>query len=297
MNNKERVIDIMKEQIKEHIKEYIIITLGCILASIAVEYFYVPAHIIAGGITGIAIVINYHMPSLPIGMLMMVMNVVLFTIGFRFIGGNFGAKTIYASFGVSGTIWLLEIVMKPHALTNDVLLSAIIGTLLLGTGLGIVFSQNASTGGTDIIAKILNKYFHFNLGRSMQAVDFLVVILAGITFGIATALYAVVCVLLNGIIIDKVIEGFTSVKAVMIFSNNSQQIQKYIIDEIDRGCTAFEGQGGFTGIKNSVIYSVMDRTQLIKLRTYIKKNYSDSFIIVSEAHEVLGEGFQSMQNG
>jgi len=282
--------------VKERIKEYLIITLGFILVSIAVEYFYVPVHITGGGITGIAIVINYHIPSLAIGMLMMVMNVVLFIIGFRFIGGNFGAKTIYASFGVSGTIWLIEMVLKPHALTNDVLLSAIIGTLLLGTGLGIVFSQNASTGGTDIIAKILNKYFHFNLGKSMQAVDILVVILAAVTFGIATGLYAVVCVFLNGIIIDKVIEGFTSVKAVMVFSNKSEYIQKYIINEIDRGCTAFEGQGGFTGTKNSVIYSVMDRTQLIKLRTYIKKNHPDSFIIVSEAHEVLGEGFRNIQN-
>jgi uncharacterized membrane-anchored protein YitT (DUF2179 family) len=281
---------------QEKIKEFLIITLGFILVSIAVEYFYVPAHINAGGITGIAIIINNYMPSLPIGMLMMVMNVVLFMIGFLFIGGNFGAKTIYASFGVSGTIWLIEMVIKPHALTNDVLLSAIIGTLLLGTGLGIVFSQNASTGGTDIIAKILNKFFHLDLGKSMQAVDILVVILAGITFGIATALYAVICVLLNGIIIDKVIEGFTSVKAVMVFSNNVEKIQIYIINEIDRGCTAFEGKGGFTGNKNSVIYSVMDRTQLIKLRTFIKRNYPDSFIIVSEAYEVLGEGFQTIQN-
>lgn len=281
---------------KEKIKEFLIITLGFILASIAVEYFYVPVHITGGGITGIAIVINYHMPSLPIGMLMMVMNVVLFIIGFLVIDGNFGAKTIYASFGMSGTIWLIETILKPHDLTNDVLLSAIIGTLLLGTGLGIVFSQNASTGGTDIIAKILNKFFHLDLGKSLQAVDISVVILTGITFGIATALYAVVCVFLNGILIDKVIEGFTSVKAVMVFSNNSEHIQKYIINEIDRGCTAFEGQGGFTGNKRSVIYSVMDRTQLIKLRTYIKKNHPDSFIIVSEAHEVLGKGFQNLQN-
>jgi len=281
---------------KDRLKKFMIITLGFILVSIGVEYFYVPAHITGGGITGIAIVINYHMPSLPIGMLMMLMNVVLFIFGFRLIGSNFGVKTIYASFGVSGTIWLIEIFLKPHSLTNDVLLSALIGTLLLGTGLGIVFSQNASTGGTDILAKILNKYFHFELGKSLQAVDIFVVLLAGLTFGIATGLYAVVCVLLNGVIIDKVIEGFTSVKAVMVFSNNSQHIQKYIINELDRGCTAFEGQGGFTGTKSSVIYSVMDRTQLIKLRTYIKKNHPDSFLIVSEAHEVLGKGFQSIQN-
>ena len=281
---------------KEKIKEFLIITIGFILCSIAVEYFYVPVHINGGGITGIAIIINYHMPSLPIGMLMMVMNLVLFIVGFRFIGGNFGAKTIYASLGTSGAIWVIEAFFKPQVLTPDVLLSAIIGTLILGTGLGIVFSQNASTGGTDIIAKILNKYFHLELGKSMQAVDFCVVVFTGITFGIATALYAVLCVLLNGMVIDKVIEGFSSVKAVMVFSNNNEQIQKYIITEIDRGCTSFEGHGGYSNKKNSVIYSVMDRTQLVQLRRFIKKNHPEAFIIVSDAHEVLGNGFQSIQN-
>lgn len=281
---------------KEKIKEYLIITIGFILVSIAVQYFYVPAKINGGGITGIAIIINYYMPSLPVGMLMLVMNCILFAMGFWLIGGNFGAKTIYASFGLSGAIWFVEVFMKPHSLTNDVLLSAIIGTVLLGIGLGIVFSQNASTGGTDILAKILNKYFHLDMGKSMQSVDILVVISSGFAFGISTALYAVVCVLLNGVIIDNVIQGFASVKSVTIFSNDSQEIRDYIIKELDRGCTIFHGEGGYTGNKNSVVYSVMDRVELIKLRTYIKKKYPDAFIIVSEAHEVLGEGFQNIQS-
>lgn len=281
---------------KENLKEYLIITIGFILVSFAVQYFYVPAKITGGGITGIAIVINSYFPQLKIGLLMLALNAILFFVGFLLIGGNFGAKTLYASFGLSGSMWFIEAVMKPHSFTNDMLLSAIIGTLLLGTGLGIVFSQNASTGGTDIIAKILNKYFHLDMGKSMQAVDFLIVILGGLTFGISTALYAVVCIFLNGVLIDKVIEGFTSVKSVMVFSPSSEEIKKYIIHEIDRGCTVFEGQGGFTGKKNNVIYSVMDRTQLIKLRTYIKRHHPDSFIIVSEAHEVLGQGFQNIQS-
>lgn len=279
---------------KEKIKEYLIITLGFILASIAIAYFYVPVHISGGGISGAAIVLNHYLPALPIGMLMTIMNLFLFIIGFVFIGGNFGIKTIYASFGMSGAMWFIEVVLKPHAFTNDVFLSAIIGTLLLGTGLGIVFSQNASTGGTDIIAKIINKYIHLDIGKSMQVVDVFIVILVALTFGIATSLYAIVCVFLNGIIIDQVVEGFSSVKAVIVFSNNSESIQKYIINEVDRGCTAFEGQGGFSGDKKSVIYSVMDRNQLMQLRTYIKRNHPDSFIIVSDAKEVLGTGFQNV---
>lgn len=281
---------------KENLREYLIITLGLILVGIAIEYFYVPAKITGGGITGVAIVINHYFSSIPVGMSMLVMNAILFVIGFLLLGGSFGAKTLYASFGLSGFTWFVETVFKPHSLTNDMLLSAIIGTLLLGTGLGIVFSQNASTGGTDILAKILNKYFHLDMGKSMQAVDFLVVIAGGLTFGISTALYALVCIFLNGVVIDKIIEGFTSVKSVMVFSPSSEIIKEYIITDINRGCTVFKGEGGFTGNQNNVVYSVMDRTQLIKLRTYIRKHHPDSFIIVSEAHEVLGQGFQSIQN-
>lgn len=281
---------------KEVTKEFLIITFGFILVGIGVQYFYVPANINGGGITGIAMIINYHMPHLPMGMLMMVMNGILFIIGFALLGGNFGAKTIYASFGLSGAMWFIEKVMKPHALTHDVLLSAIIGTILLGIGLGIVFSQNASTGGTDIIAKILNKYFQIDMGRSMQLVDSMVVILTALTFGIATALYSVVCIFFNGMIIDKVIEGFASVKAVMVFSKSSGEIKKYIIEEIDRGCTVFQCEGGYTGNRNDVVYSVMDRVQLLQLRTYIKKKYPDAFIIVSDAHEVLGKGFQNINS-
>ena len=224
----------------EKIKEFFMITIGVILVSIAVQYFYVPSKITGGGITGISMVINHNIPSLPIGMLMMGMNIILFILGFLLIGGHFGGKTLYASFSLSGIMWFIEKVMKPTGFTNDILLSAIIGTLLLGLGLGIVFYQNASTGGTDIIAKILNQYLHLDMGKSMQAVDILVVILAATTFGIEASLYSVVVVLLNGVIIDRVIEGFSSVKSVMVFSNNSENIKAHIIDEIDRGCTVFE---------------------------------------------------------
>lgn len=277
------------------IKEYFIITIGFILTSIGIQYFYVPSNITGGGITGVSMVINHCLPALPMGALMMIMNVVLFLLGFIAIGGNFGAKTIYASFGLSGSMWFIERVLKPQRLTNDVLLSAIIGTMMVGAGLGIVFSQNASTGGTDIIAKILNKYFHIDMGKSMQVVDALVVVLGGVTFGISRALYALICVILNGMIIDKIIEGFSSVKGVVIHSNNCEMISEYIIHDINRGCTLFEAEGGYTNEKTKMIYSVMDRTQLVKLRTFIKNNNPDAFIIVNTAHEVLGQGFQNIK--
>jgi uncharacterized membrane-anchored protein YitT (DUF2179 family) len=280
----------------DKIKEFFIITLGFILVSIAVQYFYVPNNISGGGITGIAMVINYYIPSIPMGLLMIIMNIILFIVAFFVVGGNFGGKTLYAAFGLSFSMWVIEKFLKPHALTTDPMLAAVIGTTMLGIGLGIVFSQNASTGGTDILAKILNKFFHWHMGRCMQSVDIIVVILCAMAFGISKGLYAVVCVMLNGIIIDKVIEGFNSAKAVAIFTNESDVIKSYIVNEVNRGCTVFEGKGGYTNEEKKVIYCVMDRTQLIKLRTYIKLVDKDAFIIVSEAHEVLGQGFKDIHN-
>lgn len=279
---------------KDKIREYVIITIGFILVSIGIEYFYVPANITAGGATGVSMVLHHYFRFLPLGSIMMVINAVIFILGFLLIGSNFGAKTIYASFGLSGSLWIMEKIWTPHNLTNDLLLASIVGTIIMGLGLGIVFSQNASTGGSDVIAKILNKYFHFDIGKCLQSVDVIVVILGFFTFGIQKALYALICVILNGLIIDKVLEGFTTVKSVAIFSEDSEAVKNYIIKEINRGCTVFEGKGGYTNAPSSVVYSVMDRTQLVKLRGFIKKNFPSAFIIVNESHEVLGQGFQSI---
>jgi uncharacterized membrane-anchored protein YitT (DUF2179 family) len=279
---------------KENIREILIITIGFILVALAVQYFYVPSNIAGGGITGIALVINHHFNFLSIGVLMLAMNIILFIVAFFLLGSSFGGKTLYASFGLSGAMWFIETFMKPVALTQDIMLSAVIGTIILGVGLALVFSQNASTGGTDILAKILNKFFHLDMGKCMQSVDMFVVILAGITFGISKGLYAVICVLLNGIIIDKVIEGFNACKEVTIIANEVDIIKHYITNKLDRGCTVFKAEGGYTGKINKIIYCVMERGELIRLRGYIKKVDPTAFVIVTDAHEVMGRGFGDM---
>lgn len=276
---------------KEKTKEIVIITIGFILVAIAVQYFYKPSKIATGGITGIAQIINYKNPKLSMGILMIVMNIILFIVAIFALGSGFGGKTLYAAFGLSGTMWFIETFMHPKALTQDVMLSAIIGTMLLGIGLALVFSQNASTGGTDILAKIINKYFHIDMGKSMQTVDMFVVILAGMTFGISTALYAVVCVTLNGIIIDKVIQGFNTCKEVKIITSEVDEIKEYITKEIERGCTVFKAEGGYTGAKSRVIYCVLERGEFIKLRNHVRKVDPTAFVIVGEAYEVMGSGF------
>ncbi|WP_297636229.1 YitT family protein [uncultured Clostridium sp.] len=279
----------------KNIKEYGIITLGMLLVVIAIQFFFIPNKITGGGVTGIAVVICEYFQGLNVGLVMGALNILLFIVAFIFIGKDFGGKTIYAAMGISVLNWFAEAFLKPQAITNDLMLSAITGSLLLGIGLGIVFTQDASTGGTDIIAKILNKFFHINMGKGMQMVDILVVVFSGITFGIEKAIYAAICVLLTGIIIDKVISGYNTCHQVIIFTNKTNYIKEYIIKEVDRGCTIFNGEGGYTGEKKNVIYCVLERSQLMKVRRFIKENEPDAFIIVNEAHDVLGKGFGKIE--
>lgn len=277
------------------LREYGLITIGFVLVALALQLFLVPNNIAAGGVSGIAIIINSVFPSISVGLLMLIMNALLFVVAFIVIGNKFGGKSIYASLGLSGLTWAMEkfnIVNK--ALTNDLLLASIFGTLLGGIGMAIVFNQNASTGGTDIIAKILNKFFHLNIGKALLAVDFIVTLFAAIAFGADVAMYALLCVIINGFVIDNVIEGINNSKEVLVISNSVKEIGDYIIKELDRSYTIFHGKGGYEGKDKQILYTVLYRKQFIKLKNFIKDTDSKAFITVSDSHEVLGEGFKDI---
>lgn len=280
---------------RETIKHYFIITLGIVIVAMALHLFLIPNDIAAGGVTGIAMVINHYMPILQVGQLMLAMNVILFIIAFVTIGSGFGVKTIYASIGLSGIIWALErwYPMK-QALTSDLLLAAIIGTMMSGLGMAVIFNREASTGGTDIIAKILNKYMHFDIGKALLITDFIVTLLAAATFGIDKGLYAFIAVITNGFIIDYSIAGFNIVMQVFIMTNRADIISEYIMHEMGRGVTFFTGQGGYSTKEMKIVYTVLSRKEFIKLRGYIREIDPKAFITVSDAHEVLGEGFKGI---
>lgn len=280
---------------KKYIREYTMVTMGYIILALAIKFFLAPNKIAGGGVTGIAIIINHLIPSFSVGSLMLIMNIILFIVGFIAIGGKFGAKTIYASLGLSGLISLLDNYISPEvALTHDLLLATLFGTFLSGIGMGIVFNANASTGGTDILAKILNKFIHLDIGKSLLVVDFVVAVAAGLTFSPEIGMYGLLSVILNGITIDTVIEGMNTCKAIIVMSSKNDLINRYIIEELDRGCTLFEGKGAYSGSKIDVLYTILDRKEFIKLRNYIREIDKKAFITVSEAHEVLGEGFKDI---
>ena len=275
---------------RESIKEFALITIGIFLVAISVVYFFEPNNIAAGGITGLAIVINHYIPFISIGPLVLMMDAILFIVALIVLGAKFGAKTIYSSFLLSTSMWIMQTFI-PINITNDLILATIFGTLISAVGMAIVFNANASTGGTDIIAKILNKFFHIEIGKSLLIVDFLVTLLGAVTFGINIGLYGLLAVIINGVVIDNIIAGFKTKSEITIISEKNKEISKFILDDLERGCTFIKGIGGFTGKDTSILYTVLDRNEFINLKNKIKEIDKNAFITVGEVHEVMGEGF------
>ncbi|KYH34964.1 hypothetical protein CLTEP_11280 [Clostridium tepidiprofundi DSM 19306] len=281
--------------IKKSIKEFAVITFGVALVACALYFFLMPDDIAAGGVNGLSMVINHFIPALPVGSLMLIMNVILFIVGFIVIGVGFGIKTIYASFALSGGIWLLEVICPHNApMTNDVLLNLILGILIQGVGMGIVFNANASTGGTDILAKILNKYTHIDIGKSLLMIDVSVTLFAGVAFGLSQGLYSLLSVIINGLVIDSAIEGLTAHREVMIVSDKTEIIKDFIINDLNRGATFYYGKGAYRGKDIEILDTIVDKKQFIRLKNYIKETDPTAFVKVQNVHETLGDGFKSI---
>lgn len=272
-------------------KEYTLITLGSALVALAIQLFFVPNKIAPGGVSGLGLIMNTLVPGMSVSTYVIIFNVVLFLLAFRLLGGGFGFKTVYASFSLSLFMWVIENVIKPESITDDLMLATLLGILLLGTGLGIVFNQDASTGGTDILAKILNKYTNLSMGLSMTIIDFMVVVLVAFFFGLERGLYAGLATFLNGMVINRVVGGFNEKKQVFIITRDKDEVRSFIVNDIERGATIFSGEGGYSGEENHVIYTVLSTKEFIHLKNYLRENHPDSFVTVSSTTEVLGQGF------
>lgn len=277
------------------IREYILITLGSVLVAVGIYYFLVPSNLAAGGVSGLAMVIGRFAPGLPIGLMMLGMNIILFIIAFIFLGSGFGAKTIYSSLSLSGMIWLLEKVFPiSNPITGDMFIELVFGILISAIGMGIIFNQNASTGGTDIIAKIINKYLHIDIGKSLLLSDFLITLLAAIAFDVKTGMYALLGVVMNGFVIDTVIEGLNVSKQVMIISSKPEATKEFILKELGRGATVYTAKGAFTDMEKEIITTTIGRKEVVKLKKFVKSIDKKAFMTIVDAHETLGEGFKDI---
>ena len=276
------------------LKEFFYITIGIILVAIGLEYFFFPNNIAAGGVSGFALVIQ-DIFNIDASIVMWICNIVLFILAFMLIGGSFGAKSVYAAFGLSTILSIIENLRLSFAITDNLILATVFGSVFTALGGAIVFNQGASTGGTSITAKLLSKYLNMDIGKGLLISDSVVIVLAIYNFGIELGLFGLIAVYLSSTLIDKFIDGINSCKQVIVFTSNVEMVSNYIIKDIDRGCTVFDGRGGYTGNRNSVIFTVLDRRQFIKLKQFIKENDSTAFITVNDATEVFGKGFSNIK--
>lgn len=277
---------------KNNLKSFMIIFIGAFLVAIGTHCFLVPNNIAAGGISGAAMIINELVPSLSVGNLMMIMEIILFITSIIVIGPVFGGKTFFCSFSIAGIVIVLEKILPMNGpLIKDVLVQLIFGIFICGFGMAIVFNEGASTGGTDIVAKILNKYFNISIGKSILAADIVVTMGALSIFGIEKGLYAILGVVINGLLIDKVIERMNMYNQVAIISNYSEIIKQYIMDTLNRTATIYEAKGAYGNNQKEVITTVVHRKQFAQLKQYIQKIDSEAFVTVNPIYEVLGNGF------
>ncbi len=276
---------------KNIIKQYILIAAGSFIVAFGVYYFMVPENLATGGISGLSIVLNNYLP-LPISLTNFILNIILLILGFIFLGREFGGKTIISVFFLSFFMYLMEVFYpSTKPVTDETLLNLICGIIITSMGLSIVFNQNASTGGTDILAKLFNKYFNLDMGKGLMAADIIVVILAFFTYGIQTGIIGAFGWFLNGIVVNYFIDGFSVKNEVVIITKHPKAVKDYIFEKLDRGVTVYKAEGGYTNESKDIIVTLLERKEYFTLKNELKKMDPESFIIVRAVQEVYGSGF------
>lgn len=275
-------------------KEFLLINFGLILVALGITLFKIPNNFATGGVSGIAIIVYKYFPTAPVGLIMLLINIMLMLIGLIIMGFDFGSKTVYSSFALSGMVWFFQrIIPLSKPLTGDAFIELIFAIALPGIGSAIIFNMGASTGGTDIVARILNKYTHINIGKTLLMSDFMITIAAGLVFGIRTGMYSVLGLVLKAFIIDLVIESLNVGKQVVIVSSKCDEISWFIIDELKRGATIHKAFGAYSGEEKQVITTVMNRKQAVRLRGFVSNTDDKAFVTISNTSEIIGKGFRN----
>ena len=283
----------MKSKAKQLILSYLVITVASAIYALGFDWCYAPNQIGFGGITGLAQVINAAVPALSIGLLVIILNIPLFFLGWRLLGGHLLLSSLYAMFISSVFVDLMAafITFKPM----DPMLAAIFGGILVGLSLGLSFLQGATTGGTDLAARLLKlRLSWLPMGKLLMGVDLVVIAAAAVAFGnLSSALYGVVSLYISTVVMDMVLYGMDSAKVAYIISQRPEDISKGIFREMDRGVTILHGEGAYSGEEKRVLMCAFKQRQIVPLKHLVKEIDPTAFLIVCDAHEVLGDGFRS----
>ena len=277
---------------KQLLKDYALIVLGTFLAALSLPLFFLPYDIAPGGFSGISTVLASVLP-LSVGLISFVLNVPLFLIGWRTVGWRFAVRSFIAMSLMSLFIDLVPV----RDVSGNVLLASVFGGVLLGVGLGLVVRAGATTGGTDMAAKMIhNRVAFLPIATILFLIDGLVVAVAALAFGLQAALWALISLFVSSQAMDSVIKGFNTAMQFMIISRDSEKIVRRIHTESDRGCTRLMAEGTYSGKPVGTLLCVVSRTEAPRLKKIVSEIDPDAFVTVCNVHEVLGEGFTGIDD-
>ena len=279
----------MNRKLHPEVKNALLIIAGLLCSSAAYNLYLIPNNIAAGGFTGIGQLVN-HFADISVGTVSIILNVPLFLLSLKSLGLRFGLRSLIAMFGLS---LLIDHLPLP-ATTNDMLLACIFGGALAGLGFGLVLRGSATTGGSDMLASLIHRHVPFiRVSVGIFAVDGLVILASAFVFDQQAAMYALICTFLMNVVVDLVLEGPNSATSYFVISAHSDEIAQRVMEQMDRGVTAFYAKGMYSGEDKQVLLCVVNRFESVLLRKIVFAIDPKAFVIANKVHEVLGEGFKT----
>lgn len=273
---------------KKMLKEYAIITAGIFVVALAVYFFLMPSNVVIGSLAGLIMVISEFIP-LKISVLTFISNAILLIIGFLLVGKEFGAKTVYCSLLMSVYLAIFEILFPNFtSFTNDQFLDALCYLVVVSVGLAFLFNANASSGGLDIVAKLMNKFLHIEMGKAMAISGMVTAATSVLVYDSKSVILSILGTYANGLVIDYFIDGFNKRRHVCILSKEHEKIQAYIVNELKQGVTLYKAIGGYKNDEKMELVTILDRANYAKLLQYVHSVDEHAFMTVSTTNEVIG---------
>lgn len=283
----------MQEKTKQWLNDFFILNAGTLLTAVGSYFFKFPNNFSTGGVTGISVVMTHYFPGLSNGTIVSVINIVLLIVGLLLLGKGFGFKTFYVTVAFSAMLKILEVIWPmTQPLTDQPFMELLLGVFLPAWGSALLFNIGSSTGGTDIIAMIVKKYFKCHIGRALLIVDFFITLLTFVAFGPEIGLFSMVGLFIRSFAVDLFLENMNTYKYFTIITDKPQEIYSYITDVLHRGATVYQAEGLYKHTEKTVIMTAQGKKQALHLQDVIRQKDPHAFVLVTNTSEIIGKGFR-----
>lgn len=279
----------------EMVRDYLTMTLAILLSAVGVYFFKFPNHFSTGGVTGYAVVLVRLIPGMTVTGLSNILNIALLVIGLAAIGRDFGIKTIYCTLLLSALLFLFErFIPLAGPLTDEPLMELMVAMLLSAAAAGMLFHIGASSGGTDVVAMVLRKYANlYSIGTALMLTDFLAAAATFFVFDIKTGIFSIFGLLMRGALLQAVLNTLRQRKYFHIITEDAQAIENFIISQLGRSATVFEGRGAYTQGARSLIVTVVNAREAVLLKNHVKTHSPHSFLLITNTNDIVGRGFRN----